>query len=53
MEPTTQSVTCPHCDSSRILEVPQIVESSLVTWYRCQDCKRLFSTPRPEPAPIK
>jgi hypothetical protein len=49
MEPNTQSLTCPHCDSSRIVELPQIVESSLVTWYRCQDtspARRLTCQPR-------
>ncbi|HUK35459.1 MAG TPA: hypothetical protein VLV86_16195 [Vicinamibacterales bacterium] len=39
---------CPHCDSHNIEVLPdREPERTLVTWYQCNDCTRMFSHPKP------
>ena len=46
-------ITCPFCDSTKVRPLPPTTPNTLVTWYFCTYCSRLFSKPRPAPVATK
>jgi len=44
---------CPHCDSPEIRQMPDRIHesTSIVTWYQCGDCRRMWNLPKSEQPP--
>ena len=43
----SKPATCPHCDSAHIESVTPRVYEPQSTWYRCRECGRIWSVPKP------
>jgi hypothetical protein len=47
-------LTCAHCDSPKINQLPPLNADSRITWFRCDDCGRLCTVSQQPPiAPKK
>ena len=44
-----ESVACPHCGSHNLSAIPPVYLGSHLTWLRCGQCGRTFSSRIPEP----
>jgi hypothetical protein len=49
----SKPATCPHCDSAHnesVTVTPRVYEPQS-TWYRCRECGRIWSVPKPPTSP--
>jgi DNA-directed RNA polymerase subunit RPC12/RpoP len=44
-------VACPHCDTAHIESVTPRIYEPQSTWYRCRECGRIWSIPKPPTKP--
>jgi hypothetical protein len=47
----SKAASCPHCDSAHIESVTPRVYQPQSTWYRCRECWRIWSVPKPPTIP--
>jgi DNA-directed RNA polymerase subunit RPC12/RpoP len=47
----SKAASCPHCDSAHIESVTPRVYEPQSTWYRCRECWRIWSVPKPPTIP--
>jgi DNA-directed RNA polymerase subunit RPC12/RpoP len=47
----SRAAPCPHCDSAHVDSVTPRLYEQQSTWYRCHECGRIWSIPKPPTIP--